>query len=59
MAINPFASMSAAEMEKMRQQEPEKFKELEAQLDAMPSDRSKPVIFINGRRVDGAVPTKE
>ena len=48
---NPFANMTAAEMLRLQQEDPARFAELERQLDAPEIDRSKGVVFKNGRLV--------
>lgn len=49
----PFEGMSAAEMENLRVTNPTKFAELEQQLTPVTKDRTKPVIYRNGRVVEG------
>jgi hypothetical protein len=51
---NPFANMSAAEMEVLRVQDPVQFAELERQLDAPQVDRTKALMYQNGRVVSNA-----
>jgi hypothetical protein len=51
---NPFANMSAAEMELLRVQDPVRFAALEQQLDVPQVDRSKAIVFQNGRVVSNA-----
>jgi hypothetical protein len=52
--MNPFSNMSAAEMELMRLEDPVGFAELERQLDAPQVDRSKAIVYQNGRVVSNA-----
>jgi hypothetical protein len=52
--MNPFETMSAAEMELMRAQNPVGFAELERQLDTPQVDRTKALMYQNGRVVSNA-----